>query len=110
MLNTILSKLLAALGVVVAGAGVTVAVNVTTIHQSPNAKIETATVPPARNTEKVQDRKPIDGTKISKNPTVADPTQTNNRRTGDIEGDDMPKITPEEEGFKDRLRIVTYPK
>ena len=115
MLNTIFSKLLAAIGLVAAGGGVTVAVNLNTIHESPGAKIGNTEPAPntSSNTEKMQDRKPIDGTKVSENPqsqSIVEPTQTKNREKGDIEGDDMPRLKPEEEGFKDGLRIVTHPK
>lgn len=115
MFNTILSKLLAGLGMVAAGGGVTFAVTLNNIHDSPGAKIETAQPAPitSSNTGKVQDNKPTDGTKISENPQsqqIADPTRMKDREKGDIERDDMPRLKPEEEGFKDSLRIVTYPR
>lgn len=115
MFNTILSKLLAGLGVVAAGGGVTVAVSLNSIHDSPGAKIETAQPAPitSSNTGKVQDSKPIDATKVSETPQlqpIADSNRTKALEKGDIERDDMPRLKPAEEGFKDRLRIVTYPK
>jgi hypothetical protein len=109
----ILQKLLTSM--VLAGGGITVVLNTYIVNQSPGSKIKTIeTVQPTpTSTEKVQGSKPIDSTKISKNSrsqAIADPNQTKNREGGDIEGDDLPKIKPEEEGFKEHLRIVTYPK
>jgi hypothetical protein len=114
MLNTILSKLFA--GMVAAGGGVTIAININNnnISESPGANIEATQPAPitSTNTKKIPNNKPIEDTKTPENSQskpIADLNQTQEREKGDIEGDER-MIKPEEEGFKDKLRVVTHPK